>query len=72
MAYHSWNHRYKASQQKVQKIVSGGAYFSEIQKAVRRLKRSSEVLFGVISSNVFVNELMKFEGERANTEQTES
>lgn len=51
LTYHNWNHRYQISQKKVQKIIQNSNYCSLLQKAVKRLKRSSEVLFGMIPSS---------------------
>jgi hypothetical protein len=55
----------------VEKIIDANVLSNDLRKAVRRLKRSSEVVFGIVSSSAFISELLR-RGERAVTEQTES
>lgn len=39
-AYHCWNHKYKVTQKKVQKMINSSIYCSDLERIVKRLKKS--------------------------------
>lgn len=55
----------------MERVIDGNVYSNDLHKTVKRLKRSSEVVFGIVSSSAFMSEFLK-KNERAMTEQTES
>ncbi len=64
MVYHRWDHRYGANQKRVQRLVGGGSQ-RELLKSIRRIKRSSEVLFGTVPTSVFLSEVLLGVGEQS-------
>jgi hypothetical protein len=63
--YHQWNHKYQAVQRKIKKVIDHQIE-KRLLRIAKKMKKSNEVLFGVVNSNTLLIELIKLDPQLEN------
>jgi len=53
--FHDWSHKYKIIQKKIKSIIASEPIRHYLSKTVKKIKKSSELMFGLIPTNFFLN-----------------